>query len=232
MPVLGSCCCSIDLRTGFIIIATILLLNDIVSPNALLPKSSNAPVLNSPLINSLRWFDMAMVGLGLYGAIKNRIVYVKAFAIYKWISVALSLFVFILTVIALTASAPLLEEFCRQHNYENNTDCNLLIKVAFAAYTIVGGLCFAVSIYFGLCIWSYYQELRDYPEKYGVTPVGFIYLPVNGGEEDEERSRQDPFLLTPNPIIEDELPSYSDASLTGSSFSAQQTVVPKEKPKK
>ncbi|TPX64633.1 hypothetical protein SpCBS45565_g05734 [Spizellomyces sp. 'palustris'] len=229
MAVLGSCCCCIDLRTGFIIIATILLLSNVISPEAFLPEST-VPALNSFLSNPLCWFDLVMVGLGLYGAIKNRIAYVKAFAIYQWISVALSLFVFIISVVDLAANIPRWEELCEQQNIGNDMDmdCDLLIKVTFAASTILCGLCFAVSIYFGICIWSYYQDLRDHPAKYGVTTVAFIYLPVRGGEGDEEQIRQEPSFLTPNPITEEELPSYADASLTGSSFSAQQTVVPKK----
>ncbi|TPX64640.1 hypothetical protein SpCBS45565_g05733 [Spizellomyces sp. 'palustris'] len=226
MAVLRNCCCCINLRTGFIIIATILLLTDLISPNAFLPESSTlSAALNPPLSNPLRLFDLIMVGLGLYGAIKNRIAYVKVFAIYMWISVALSLFVFIVSAVALTANIPQSEEFCRKHNNGNNMDCDLLVKIALAAYTIVGGLFFAVSIYFGLCIWSYYQDLRDHPEKYGATVVAFVYLPVRG---DEEHIRDEPSFLTPKPVIEEELPSYTDASLTGTSSSVHQAVAPKE----
>ncbi|KAJ3036860.1 hypothetical protein HDV00_002343 [Rhizophlyctis rosea] len=220
MAVLRNCCCCFSLRTGVLILTGWSLLGGILSLfgttiTALLSKHSDVNIPSSPGLFTL--LDLILVGFGFFGAWKNNVKHVKVFAIYQWIRVAFgALFSAVIMAVAAFGRQPLIDN-CNEKNREapadEQVDCAALINTF--AGIIIGVLLInaLVSIYFGFAVWSFYQDLRDHPEKYGGEAYVYLAIPV-GGE-------------APAPLLDNEsaLPAYDEAT-GSSSVGPQPTGIP------
>ncbi|KAI8851260.1 hypothetical protein BC829DRAFT_441688 [Chytridium lagenaria] len=148
----------ISLRTGAIIIASIriagiidIIVDRIISLVLVGQYSANLIAIGLAL------FELPFYLCGIYGALKNRLSFVKTFAIFCWFTTVVN------PAFASTAMSVML--------YGTANFMRFAIIIASGLASL------ALSIYFSICIWSYYMELRDSPERYGLytkfeaTPV-------------------------------------------------------------
>ncbi|KAJ3297257.1 hypothetical protein HK104_000684 [Borealophlyctis nickersoniae] len=167
-------CCSrlAGLRTGVLILSGLTLFMDVIK---LMEYSARFQIRGPNSIFNL--LDVVIVGLGFYGALKNNIKYVKIFAIYQWINVAFTL-LFAAFLALLSASAFGRDEvlkLCKDQQGkmppEQRLDCEKYIGLFALTITAFAALTAGFALYFGFAVWSYYQDLRDSPEKYNPPVV-------------------------------------------------------------
>ncbi|KAJ3204892.1 hypothetical protein HDU67_009237 [Dinochytrium kinnereticum] len=151
-PMVAKCCGCVSLRSGVMTLSILNLvsfafgLGQIIYNKVAIDKVRDNELVNSILYGSLAYY--CIVGtfevIGLYGAIKNKLSLVKLYAIWSWIA-----------VIVYSGTNVL---FFRASSM---ADMEIIL------YSIIA-LGFLLQLYFCICIWSYYMELRDFPERYGL----------------------------------------------------------------
>ncbi|KAJ3106243.1 hypothetical protein HDU96_008291 [Phlyctochytrium bullatum] len=138
-----SFCFCLQLRKGCMVIAVIYMVAAVASIIA------TSLLIGEPGRESSRWAFGLLIGFsgisialdvfGLRAAAVHDTVWVKRYAVFQWIRMGATAFVYMATV-AVT------------------TDLNLM-------FGLIGML--LIEGYFSLCVWSYYTTLRDRPEMYG-----------------------------------------------------------------
>ncbi|KAI9013274.1 hypothetical protein BC832DRAFT_288158 [Gaertneriomyces semiglobifer] len=200
MPIFNRFLCCLDLRLGVLLASGFMLVNDLI---LLCPHDEYTGLSTvAPGSKLFVMMDMALVGAGFYGALKNKITYVKLFAVYQWFRIAMNLLFVALFCTLLAVERPTL--------IDKSTIWGTIIFVAIFS---------SIMMYFGLCYWSYYQDLRDSPEKYGVDTVRrVVFLPLVLDNSDVEAQR------CGHPNFKEQLPSYGTAVAAGSSTSVPNDV--------
>lgn len=82
-----------------------------------------------------------------------------------------------------------------------------------------------ITVYLAVCVWSYYQDLKAHPEKYGVVPR----VDVNAGPHVTlgdifARAGHAVYLQTGPKVLGGNLPTYEDAVAPGSGSGSGEDV--------
>ncbi|KAJ3190399.1 hypothetical protein HDU85_000695 [Gaertneriomyces sp. JEL0708] len=215
MPIFNRFLCCLDLRLGVLLASGFMLVNDLI---LLCPHDEYTGMSTvAPGSKLFVIMDMALVGAGFYGALKNKITYVKLFAVYQWFRIAMNLLLVAIFCTLVAVERPTLidkcEEYAEKHP-DNTVDCKKIVTATIWGAIIGCAIFSSIMMYFGLCYWSYYQDLRDSPEKYGVDTVRrVVFLPLVLDNSDVEAQR------CGHPNFKEQLPSYGTAIAAGPSTS-------------
>ncbi|KAJ3204893.1 hypothetical protein HDU67_009238 [Dinochytrium kinnereticum] len=157
-PWVLSCCGCIPLRAGVITVSTLNLISIVWGIGQIISVNFKTFPYNPYGITAYYVIIGAYEFIGFYGAIRNNVKLAQVYAIWSWFAV------FLYTGANLSFLETGLQASLRSATGSQG---------AFFAVVVVSVL---LQIYFCVCIWSYYTELRDFPERY--APESPVQLQV------------------------------------------------------
>ncbi|KAI8852938.1 hypothetical protein BC829DRAFT_487119 [Chytridium lagenaria] len=141
-PLVEKCFCCVSLRSGYLGLSIINMMISIACLILAILGHLYTGQWAYGLLIASSLICIILDVYGFYGGYQNTLRVVKRYAMFQWIRIIINGLIYI-TIVAVSSSLPYL----------------------FGLIALV-----AVEGYFGVCIWSFYMDLRDRPEKYGQTP--------------------------------------------------------------
>ena len=152
---LSKCCCCISLRTGSVILGVLGLIGAIVT---LCYSGGNSGYLTSGIIYFISHSFL------LYGAVRNNYTAVLVYLVFTGIGIVLDLMFGILVLASVGILVPALDNDCALIQDDirgQGISCDAFISATvgiLASVFIITGL---LNIYFWICCWSFYKELKE-----------------------------------------------------------------------
>ena len=152
---LTKCCCCISLRTGSVILGVLGLIGAIVT---LCYSAGNGGYLTTGIIYFISHSFL------LYGAVTNNYTAVLVYLVFTAIGILLDLIFGILIFASVGILVPALSNDCAlilEEKRAEGISCDALISATVGTLASVFILNGILNIYFWICCWSFYKELKE-----------------------------------------------------------------------